>query len=330
MFSGIKKFQKAKGLRVDGVMNPGGETERTIAKTLSGATNSILPRRKDKEEERRKKAEELEKKFPWPDKRTPRDWPAPDGSYPKPKPKPGIPDIMLPRLGQAVGIGGKNKASDVAAAKALLKQAGFLSNPKTAESEADPDFQFDIQRFQTANGLKMDGVMNPGGETEKKLADTKTTQDSSDEEEEPVIDEEDGSYSDECVALNENLKAAEYKKEVLIQGAQSLKTELRSNLVSAKNAVKNEAAKLAIEGGMSALDLLEEVGVALWKAARKVIESIIKALLLMELLDLVSSYLYPIKEKIDNVLKDMDAVDLEIATIKSSMSKISCPVISDS
>ena len=34
MFDGIKKFQKDKGLRVDEVMNPGGETESFLNKAL--------------------------------------------------------------------------------------------------------------------------------------------------------------------------------------------------------------------------------------------------------------------------------------------------------
>lgn len=41
MFKGIKSFQKKTGLRVDGIMRPGGETERTINRRLA----ALSPRR---------------------------------------------------------------------------------------------------------------------------------------------------------------------------------------------------------------------------------------------------------------------------------------------
>jgi hypothetical protein len=35
LFSGIRKYQKVRGLSVDGIMNPNGETERDLNRTLN-------------------------------------------------------------------------------------------------------------------------------------------------------------------------------------------------------------------------------------------------------------------------------------------------------
>jgi len=45
MFDGMKRFQRDHGLRVDGVMKPGGPTERTLSARLGGDVrqNGIVP-----------------------------------------------------------------------------------------------------------------------------------------------------------------------------------------------------------------------------------------------------------------------------------------------
>jgi peptidoglycan hydrolase-like protein with peptidoglycan-binding domain len=43
LFDGIRRFQERFGLQVDGVMNPGGETERALNRVLAGSPNPLLP-----------------------------------------------------------------------------------------------------------------------------------------------------------------------------------------------------------------------------------------------------------------------------------------------
>jgi peptidoglycan hydrolase-like protein with peptidoglycan-binding domain len=73
-------------------------------------------------------------------------------------------------LAAPVGYGLDNQKQDVTAAKRKLQELGFYA-PRNNELGDDFDEGFDtaIQNFQSRAGLRVDGVMKPGGETERNI-----------------------------------------------------------------------------------------------------------------------------------------------------------------
>jgi peptidoglycan hydrolase-like protein with peptidoglycan-binding domain len=73
-------------------------------------------------------------------------------------------------LSAPVGYGFDNQKQDIAAAKQKLRDLGFYA-PRDTGMGDDFDAGFDaaIQDFQARAGLRVDGVMNPGGETERNI-----------------------------------------------------------------------------------------------------------------------------------------------------------------
>ena len=111
MFEGLKSFQRDSGLRVDGVMRPGGPTERLLANA---------GRR-----------------------------PAPLG------------------FGGSVGPSRPNRRADVTRARRALAATGHLDG--TAGGTAGADLTMAIQSFQRDFNLARDGVIDPGGPTDRAL-----------------------------------------------------------------------------------------------------------------------------------------------------------------
>jgi hypothetical protein len=74
-------------------------------------------------------------------------------------------------LRATVGQGSTNLADDVQAAKRGLSWAGFYPSAaaQSPTGEADADFLRGIADFQAGHGLKQDGWMRPGGETESAI-----------------------------------------------------------------------------------------------------------------------------------------------------------------
>tara|TARA_R110001606_G_C15401097_1_gene653014 strand:- start:6931 stop:8520 length:1590 start_codon:yes stop_codon:yes gene_type:complete len=77
----------------------------------------------------------------------------------------------LGALGQSVGVQGKNQRPDVAKAETMLGKAGALDLKKTDGPTGYWGMRTEdaTKRFQKQQGLKVDGQMNPGGETIRKL-----------------------------------------------------------------------------------------------------------------------------------------------------------------
>ncbi|OEJ65231.1 hypothetical protein BEN30_15275 [Magnetovibrio blakemorei] len=72
-----------------------------------------------------------------------------------------------PEISQSVGLKGKNAPKDIAKVETLLGAHQALDLSKTDGPTGYMGQRLDqgIKRFQKSNGLKIDGVINPGGET---------------------------------------------------------------------------------------------------------------------------------------------------------------------
>lgn len=69
-----------------------------------------------------------------------------------------------------VGTGMENATADVIAAKRAMRDLGLYDPPPEGiGDDIDAGFDRAIRAFQHANGLAVDGVMEPGGETERNL-----------------------------------------------------------------------------------------------------------------------------------------------------------------
>lgn len=75
------------------------------------------------------------------------------------------------RLSNRVGNNLENEEKDVLAIKNRLHSAGYFDLNEGAEPHGYITKQMDgaIRSFQSANGLRVDGILNPGGETESAL-----------------------------------------------------------------------------------------------------------------------------------------------------------------
>ena len=122
--STIRTFQRDKGLKQDGIMNPGWETERALNRELK---NSMRP------------PEERQPYFASP-----------------------------VRLSAPVGNSKANQSDDVKQVQRSLGRLGLASESKLYEPSGilDRETIDSMRAFQGSNDLRVDGFMNPGGETE--------------------------------------------------------------------------------------------------------------------------------------------------------------------
>jgi hypothetical protein len=159
LFDAIRGFQSANGLRRDGIMKPDGETATRLGAVLA-----------ERQQPRRRRPDPVR----------------PKPALPKPA-RPNKPNLFetaarLKRgrsapntfgLFDTVGAGRRNRPSDVLAAKRSLAWAGAFPRAKTLDvrlAGAIDDGLFGaLRRFQQSTGLKIDGFMRPGGETETAL-----------------------------------------------------------------------------------------------------------------------------------------------------------------
>ena len=120
----IRTFQRDKGLKQDGIMNPGGQTERALNRDLE---NMMRPA----------------------DERQP--------LYTAPV-----------RSSAPVGNSKENQSEDVKQVQRSLGRLGLASENKLYEPSGilDRETVDSMQLFQKSNDLRVDGFMNPNGETE--------------------------------------------------------------------------------------------------------------------------------------------------------------------
>ena len=100
-----------------------------------------------------------------------------------PKPEPEIMNFKNPfRIQDSVGIEGKNARRDVAKMESLLGRSGDLNLDETDGVTGFVGLRMDeaIRRFQKRNRLRVDGQINPGGETLTTLGATLATEPQSD------------------------------------------------------------------------------------------------------------------------------------------------------
>jgi len=86
----------------------------------------------------------------------------------EPKPDPEISNLRnLFRISQSVGMEGRNKRRDVAKVETLFGRLGELNLAETDGVTGFAGARLDesIRRFQKRHRLKVDGQINPGGET---------------------------------------------------------------------------------------------------------------------------------------------------------------------
>ncbi len=86
----------------------------------------------------------------------------------EPKPDPEISNLRnLFRISQSVGMEGRNNRRDVAKVETLLGRLGELNLAETEGVTGFAGARLDesIRRFQKRHRLKVDGQINPGGET---------------------------------------------------------------------------------------------------------------------------------------------------------------------
>ena len=85
-----------------------------------------------------------------------------------PKPEPEIMNFKNPfRIRESVGMDGLNARRDVAKVESLLGRVGDLNLAETDGVTGFVGLRMDeaIRRFQKRNRLRVDGQINPGGET---------------------------------------------------------------------------------------------------------------------------------------------------------------------
>ncbi len=162
LFDGIKTFQKDNGLTKDGVMKPAGETATQLGKTLAEKRAVDNPLRADNTDTEEQDAATWPDPFPK----------IPKAQTPKPIPtKPQIKPTPPKPLKNAVGRKQPNRADDVGSAIGQLIGKGIyaLRNRQQDAVVKNAGLENAITAFQQAQGLKVDAVMKPGGETEQAL-----------------------------------------------------------------------------------------------------------------------------------------------------------------
>ncbi|MEQ8603370.1 MAG: peptidoglycan-binding domain-containing protein [Marivibrio sp.] len=153
LFEGVKGFQRDRGLKVDGVVTPKGETARALDRALAGqrapratAADAIAKTMKPAEPRRA-------------DARAGANAAARDA-------RPAF------KLSRPVGAARENDAQDVVKAKSALAWTGHYPRERAQRPDpgADRLLTGALAAFQRAQGLKVDGWMRPGGETERALS----------------------------------------------------------------------------------------------------------------------------------------------------------------
>lgn len=76
------------------------------------------------------------------------------------------------KLKSIVGASYNTDPDDVWVTKQNLKNKGYYTQPSEGMSEyADQNLFDSIKQYQQTNGLRVDGIMKPGGETETHILD---------------------------------------------------------------------------------------------------------------------------------------------------------------
>jgi peptidoglycan hydrolase-like protein with peptidoglycan-binding domain len=195
VFDGMRKFQKRHGLTVDGVAKPGGPTEATLKSVLVGSTPSyesktlepnndfFAPwhlRPSDSIGPKRVSGPSTLEMTPDKPKGKPHTWEM------RPEYRERFKPVAFGRnashqnrleLGRILtlidSVGDKlgNKGQDVEGVKQTLALTGHYPNDpaKYTNPTPDEDLTWGIRRFQSEFGLKQDGLLRPGGETESKM-----------------------------------------------------------------------------------------------------------------------------------------------------------------
>jgi peptidoglycan hydrolase-like protein with peptidoglycan-binding domain len=158
----MKRFQKKRGLHVDGVARPGGPTETNLNSALAEGLTQVRPVNAPSKPARRDEDDETRAAFGATPKKTDRPrnpQRSPLGVSPK---RPKVFDVSA-----GVGQGQLNGRYDVRGAKHTLAWAGYYPKDKaqSADGRVDADLTWGIWDFQRDHKLKRDGYMLPGGET---------------------------------------------------------------------------------------------------------------------------------------------------------------------
>jgi len=153
MIKGLKAFQRQNGLRPDGVMNPDGPTISKLSRIIA-------------ERQQRKQPPNPLSKVPLPPPRNLLDtlWTAPR----KRQSRPAMSSVF--RLSGDMGRNHRNHPRDFLALQGALASAGHFRPRRSLAGAGANDELFDaVKRFQQAAGLKTDGLVGRGGETERTL-----------------------------------------------------------------------------------------------------------------------------------------------------------------
>ena len=74
------------------------------------------------------------------------------------------------KLKNTIGSSSFVDAYDVKNTKSILRDWGYYPRDKDIHGFTDNELFDGIKKFQSANNLKIDGIMQPNGETEKKMS----------------------------------------------------------------------------------------------------------------------------------------------------------------
>jgi len=194
LFDGIKSFQRRRGLKIDGVMKPGGETERAIRDDLPKAGGFVAITRPDArtvDNPVPTRGRDLTSTTMFEDRfdLVPKPKPGPTTLFEQAldgEPRPSVRPIARPTVKQKalpkldltrvfgvdghVGPGRGNAGRNVLAARRALAWAGLMPRREDHDrNDAAEDLFAAIRGFQKHRGLAMDGWMRPGGPTEAAL-----------------------------------------------------------------------------------------------------------------------------------------------------------------
>lgn len=179
IFDGLKRFQKKAGLRVDGVAKPGRETEAALDTALSsaagpgpqsGTTEDQMARIREREDAAAKRRKAEAERQDAARKAAARKAAGAAEAARKQAAAPATAPALT--LRSAVGSGRANLGGDVLGLTRALGWAGQIpeAGANAADGTAADDTLFQhLTAFQQASGLKVDGIANPRGETERTL-----------------------------------------------------------------------------------------------------------------------------------------------------------------
>ena len=185
LFEGITKFQNDNHLKVDGVMKPGGETAKKLGETMTQRFGSLLgpadvandadddganpfaPAAKKPTAKKARRVDPLEAALNetlnddnfWTDA-------AKEKAAEKKQAVRSNPFKLTSQIASNVNV----DLDDSLRTKTALNRLGYLKAPEFGVTRYPNQQLFDaIEQFQKARGLKVDGVMKPGGPTERRL-----------------------------------------------------------------------------------------------------------------------------------------------------------------